>query len=112
MHMPTGRVSVLPEDEINDDDPAETQVHEEACDPDNEDEDEDEADSTLPQSEVNRGRDDILSKITEDDQKEMLEQNRMLHKLLFKQQAEWKEERIRMRKELDPSRTIDRPENS
>jgi hypothetical protein len=25
--IPTGRVSVIPEDEINDDDPAETQVH-------------------------------------------------------------------------------------
>jgi hypothetical protein len=66
-----GRVSVLPEDEINDDDPAETQVHEEACDPDDEEEDED--DSTLPVGEDNRGRDDILSKISEDDQKEMLQ---------------------------------------
>jgi hypothetical protein len=111
MHIPTGRVSVQPEDEINDDYPAETQDHEEAHDPDNEDEDEDEDDSTLPQSEVNRGRDDILTKITEDDQLEMLEQNWMLLKLLFKQQAEWKEERIRMLTELDPSRTIDRPEN-
>jgi hypothetical protein len=52
-----------------------------------------------------------LSKITEDDQKEMLEQNRMLLKLLFKQQAEWKEERTRMLTELDRSRTIDRPGN-
>jgi len=71
--IPTGRVSVLPEDEINDDDPAETQVHEEARNPDDEDEDEDEDDSTLPEGEDNRGRDDILLKITEDDQKEMLE---------------------------------------
>jgi len=91
--IPTGRVSVLPVDEINDDDPTETQVHEEARDPDDEDEDEDEDDSTLPEGEDNRGRDDILSKITEDDQKEMLEQIRMLLKLLFEQQAEWKEER-------------------
>jgi len=107
--IPTGRVSVLPEDEINDDDPAETQVHEEARDP--EDEDEDEDDSTLPEGEDNRGRDDILSKITEDDQREMLEQNRMQLKLLFEQQAEWKAERTRMLTELDRSRTIDRPEN-
>jgi hypothetical protein len=99
--IPTGRVSVLPEDEINDDDPAETQVHEEARDP--EDEDEAEVDSSLPEGEDNRGRDDILSKITEDDQKEMLEQNRMLLKLLFEQQAEWKEERTRMLTELDRS---------
>jgi hypothetical protein len=41
----------------------------------------------------------------------MLEQNRMLLKLLFEQQAQWKEERIRMLTELDRSRTIDRPEN-
>jgi hypothetical protein len=34
MPIPTGHVSVLPEDKINDDDPAETQVHEEARDPD------------------------------------------------------------------------------
>ena len=108
--IPTGRVSVLPEDEINDDDPAETKVHEEARDPDDEEEDED--DSTLPEGEDNRGRDDILSMITEDDQKEMLEQNRMLLKLLFEQQAECKEERTRMLTELDRSRTIDRPENT
>jgi len=54
----TGRVSVLPEDEIDDDDPAETQVHEEARDPDDTEEDED--DSTLAEGEDNRGRDDIL----------------------------------------------------
>jgi hypothetical protein len=99
--IPTGHVSVLPEDESNDDDPTETQVHEEARDP--EDEDEDEHDSTLPEGEDNRGRDYILSNITEDDQKEMLEQNLMLLKLLFEQQAEWKEERTRMLTELDRS---------
>jgi hypothetical protein len=42
----------------------------------------------------------------------MLEQNRMLLKLLFKEQAEWKEERTQMLTKLDYSRTIDRPENS
>jgi len=62
----------------NDDDPSETQVHKEARNPDDEDEDEDEDDSTLPEAMDNQGRDDILSKISEDDQKEMLEQNRML----------------------------------
>jgi len=92
---------VLPEDEINDDDPTETQVHKEAPDPDDEEEDED--DSTLPDGADNRGRDDILSKITEVDQKEMLEQNRMLHILRFGQQAEWKEETTRMLTELDRS---------
>jgi len=109
--IPTGRVSVLPDNEINDDDLAETQVHEEARDPDDEDEDEDEDDSTSPEGEDNRGRDDILSKITEDDQKQMVELNWMLLKLLFEQQAEWKEERTRTLTELDRSQTIDRPEN-
>jgi hypothetical protein len=42
--IPTGHVSVLLEDQTNDDDPAETQVHEEAHDRD--DEEEDEHDST------------------------------------------------------------------
>jgi hypothetical protein len=57
-----GHVSVLLEDEVNDDDLAKIQVHEEAHDPD--DEEEDEHDSALPEGEDNRGRDDILSKIT------------------------------------------------
>jgi hypothetical protein len=74
----------------NSNNPVETQVHEEARDPDDEDEDEDEDqdDSTLLETADNCGRDDILSKITEDDQKKMLQQNRMLLKLLFDQQAE------------------------
>jgi hypothetical protein len=109
--IPTGHVSVLPEDEINDDDPAETQVHEEARNPDDEDADEDEDHSTLPEGEDNRGRDDILSKITKDDKKEMLEHNQMLHRLLFAQQAEWKEERTQMLTKFDCSRTTNRPEN-
>jgi len=53
----------------NSNNPVETQVHEEACDSDDEEQD----DSTLPETADNRGRDDILSKITEDDQKEMLQ---------------------------------------
>jgi hypothetical protein len=44
-----------------------------------------------------------LSQITEDDQKELLEQDRMLFILLFEQQAEWKEERTQMLTELDRS---------
>jgi hypothetical protein len=48
----------------------------------------------------------------QDDQREMLEQNRMLLKLLFEQQAEWKEERTRMLSELDRSRATQRPENA
>jgi len=95
-HIPLGRVSVPPDDEINYDNAGDTQVHEEACDPDEEDDDEDEDDSTFPERENNSGRDDILSKITEDDQKEMLNQNWMLLKLLFEQLADWKQERTRM----------------
>jgi len=44
-----------------------------------------------PESETHT--DDVLSMITDDDQKEMMAQNRMLLKLLFEQQAKWKEER-------------------
>jgi len=91
--MPTGRPSVLPEEEINDDDSAKTQVHVEAHDSDDDNEDEDEDDSYFPEGEDNRSRDVILSTITEDDQKERLEQNRMLPELLFIQQAEWKKKR-------------------
>jgi hypothetical protein len=71
----TGHVWVQPHDEINHDHPAEIHVYKEARHPHNEDEDEDKDDSTLPEGENNRDRDDILAKITEDDQKEMLEQN-------------------------------------
>jgi hypothetical protein len=48
-----GRISVLPEDEINDDEPAVTHGHEEARDPDAGEEDDD--DSTLREGEDNRG---------------------------------------------------------
>jgi hypothetical protein len=109
--IPTGCVSILLEDEIIDDNHADTLFHKEAHDPGDEDEDADEDTSTLPEGVDNRGRDNILSKITEDDQKEMLEENRMLLKLLLEQQAEWKNERTRMLTELDSSRTIDSPVN-
>jgi hypothetical protein len=46
-----GHILVLPGDEINDDDPAGTQVHEETRDADDEEQDED--DSTLPEGEDN-----------------------------------------------------------
>jgi hypothetical protein len=106
-----GRVSVLLEDEINDVDPTETQAYEEARVSDDSDEDQDEDDSTLLEGEDNRGRDDILSKMTDDNQQEMLEQNQMLNTLLFAQHAERKEERTRMPTKLDCSQTLDRPEN-
>ena len=106
-----GCISVLREDKINDDKPTETQVHEEISDPDDEHEDKDKDDSTLPEGEDYRGRDHILSKNTKDDQKEIVEQNQMLLKLLFEQQGEWKEERTRILHKLDRSWTIDRPEN-
>jgi hypothetical protein len=73
-----GCFTSLPEYEINDDHSAETQVHEDPCDPNNGNGDEDEDHSILPEGKDKRGRDDMLSMITEDDQKVMLEQNRML----------------------------------
>jgi hypothetical protein len=90
----TGRVSVRPQARIIHDDPADSQVYEEARDVDKEDKHNDEHDSMLPEGEDNRGRDDILSKTSKDDQKEMLELNRMLLKLLFQQQVKSKDEKI------------------
>ena len=68
--IPMGCVSVLPEDEINDDHPAVTQVHKAARNPDVEDEDENENEDhpTLPAIEDKCGRVDILSKVTKDNQ--------------------------------------------
>jgi hypothetical protein len=54
--IPKSRVSVQPDDAINDDDPAETPVYRQDRHPVNQDEDEDEDDSTLPESEDNRHR--------------------------------------------------------
>jgi hypothetical protein len=59
-------------------------VHVATRDPYTEHADEDEADSTFPDGKDNRGSGDILSKINDDDQKVMLEQNRMLLKFLLK----------------------------
>jgi len=87
--------------------PVETQVHEEAREAEDQDGDE----STLPEAADTRGQDDIFSKITEDDQKKMLQQNRILLKLQFEQQAEWNKERTRMLSELDRHRASNRPED-
>jgi len=97
-HTSTRCVSVLAEEEINDVHSIETQVVEKAHNSDNSDDDEveDKDDLTLPETEDNRSYDNILSKITKNGQKEMLEQNRMLLKLLFEQQADLKEEWTRM----------------
>jgi hypothetical protein len=59
-HIPSGLVSVLPEGEINDHDPTQTQVQKAANDPDDDNEDEDEDDSTLQEGKNNRSGDDIL----------------------------------------------------
>jgi hypothetical protein len=83
-----GPFSVLPEDEINDADPTETQVHKETHRSHDEVEGEYADNSPIPEGEENRGTDDILSNITGDDQKEIFELNRMLFKLLFELQAE------------------------
>jgi hypothetical protein len=100
---------VLPEYEFKDDDPTETQADEEACNPDNEEEHED--DFAFPEGDDNGGSNDILSMITKDNQEEMLQQNRMLLKLLFQHHTEWKEARTLMLTELDHSRTTDTPQN-
>jgi hypothetical protein len=99
----TGHVSVLPQDEMDEDDPPETQVHEEARETDAEGEDKDKDDFLLPEGGDNGDRGDTLSKITEEVQKEIFEQNQMLLKLQFEQSAESKEERTRILTELDRS---------
>jgi len=103
-----GRVLVLPQWEINDDDPVRTEVHEEAHNADNEDQDKD--DSAFPQIQDNRNRNAMLAKITQSEHKMMVKQNRLLLKLLFEQQAEWKEVRSWVLTELDSNRATDRQE--
>jgi len=75
------RILVLPDTNINDDDPAETEGHEQASNPDDADDDEDNDDSTLPDGEDIWGRDNTLSKITKDKQMEILELNWLRLKL-------------------------------
>ena len=75
------RIFVLPDNKIHDDEPAETEGHEQACPPDDADEDEDDDDSTLPDGEDTWGRDKILSKFTKDKQMEILELNWLWLKL-------------------------------
>jgi len=88
-----GHILVFPPDEINVEDPNETHNQEETRDLDDKDGDKAEEDSALPEIEDNHRGEDILSKLTEDDQKETPEQNRMLLKLLFEREADWKEQR-------------------
>jgi hypothetical protein len=108
--IPTARVSVLPEDEIIDDGGnGDAQHHDEEDIPSDEDE-EDNEEPAHPEPETHTN--DILSMITDDDNKEMMAQNRMLLKLLFEQQADWKEERTRMLAELDHSQPTERNETS
>jgi hypothetical protein len=99
-------ISVLPDDHINDDNPSETRVHEKARNPDDDDEAAPEDDSTFPEGEEIRGRDDMFLMFTEVDQNEKLEQNRIQLKLPFKHHAERMEQSTQMLTELDRSQTI------
>jgi len=109
-----GHILVFPPEEINVEDPNETHNQEETRDLDDKDEDKAEEDSALPEIEDNHRGEDILSKLTEDDQKETPEQNRMLLKLLFEREADWNEQRTWMLSELDRCRTtykLEHPSN-
>jgi len=107
--IPTARVSVLLADEIIDDGGnGDAQHHDE----EDVTSDEDEEDEELAHPEPETHTDDVLSMITDHDNKEMMAQNRMLLKLLIEQQAEWKEERTRMLAELDRSRPTEQNETS
>ena len=101
---------VLPEDEIFDDGGnGDAQHHDEEDATSDEDEEDNEQ---LAHPEPETDTDNVLSMITDDDNKEMMAQNRLLLKLLFEQPAEWKEERTRMLAELDRSRPTERNETS
>jgi chemotaxis protein histidine kinase CheA len=108
--IPTALDSVLPEDEIIDNGGnGDAQHHDQEDEPSDEDEEDDE-EPAHPEPETHT--DDVISMITDDDNKEMIAQNRMLLKLLFEQQAEWKEERTQMLAEFDRSRPTERNETS
>jgi hypothetical protein len=108
--FPTPRVSVLPQDEIIDDGGnGDAQHHDEEDVPSDEDEEENEEPA---HHEPETHTDDVLSMITDDDNKEMMAQNRMLLKLLFEQQAEWKEEHTWLLAQLGRSRPTERNETS
>jgi hypothetical protein len=115
--IPTGRILELQDDEINDANPVKTEVHKETYASDDEhgvkdkDIDKDKDGLTLLEIKDNCSQDDILTKIMEDDQKKMFEQNWIQLKIIFAQRGQWKEERTRMLFELNRSRATDRPQN-
>jgi hypothetical protein len=115
--IPTGSVSVLPGDVNNDDDSAWMDVHKEAPDSDDKGQDQDQDwdpdqdNSTLPDIEDKCHWDDIYSKLTEDDQNDMLHPNWTLQKLLFEHQSKSTWETTLMFSELDLTCATDRREN-
>jgi hypothetical protein len=78
-----GTVLVLPDYKINNDDPGKTPVHKETRKCDNGDQDQYEHVATIPEGEDKWGRDNNISKITDVNQKEMLQWNWMLPTLPF-----------------------------
>jgi len=98
--IPTDCGSIQTQDKINDNDHIDTQVDHVAhnhWDLDNDDHNEE---STFPKVEDSHGQDEILSEINDNNQKEMLEQNIILLKLQFEQQAECNDDRPGVRAEL------------
>jgi len=79
---PTDRATpiVLPEDEIDQD-------------PDQFRDEDDHHPRPAPIGGQDNDPDDLMSSITNDDRMDMITQNRMMMKLLFEQDAEWREER-------------------
>jgi ABC-type Zn2+ transport system substrate-binding protein/surface adhesin len=109
--IPTPRVSVLLEDEMIDDGGnGDAQHHDKEEDVTSDEDEEDDKEPADRERETHT--DDVLTMITDDDNKQMMAQNRMLLKLLFEQQAEWKEERTRMLAELALSRPTKRNRSS
>jgi len=94
--IPTARVLVLPEVEFIDDggngDGQALDEREENVPTNEDEEDNDEPAHSEPETHT----DDVLSMMTDNDNKAMMSQHRMLLKLLFEQQTEWKEEHTLM----------------
>jgi len=85
--IPPSHISGLLEDTLHDDDPVETQVQEYACDVGNVDKHNVKHDSDFPEMEEICDWDDIMSKMTDINQQEMLAKNWRLLKLIYQQQA-------------------------
>jgi hypothetical protein len=107
-----GHLSIIPDDQISNDNCVEPNDYEEAPNIDNNNDDADKQYSAASEQDDSPGQDDIFSIITKDNQKETLQSNWMILNLLFHTQAEWQMERTRILTELDHNQSTDRLDNA